>query len=170
MWAKPEGERVLLVGREDVGRFITAVYRFDAVQVLPLECAWDGRLVTATAGELSIAMTAGRRWALPPARLRPAWLTRWVEAPVARLALGVRTFGTSPTGVQEWYRADAYYPVVEARGSLAGADLGSRRGFSGPVGFGFSEPPRRPSIVEVRPLLVDRSGRLRGAVEPRGPG
>lgn len=28
------------------------------------------------------------------------------------------------------------------------------------AGFGFSEPPRRPALVKVRPLLEDRSGRL----------
>jgi hypothetical protein len=27
-------------------------------------------------------------------------------------------------------------------------------------GFGFSEPPATPSLTEVRPLLLDPSGRL----------
>jgi hypothetical protein len=29
-----------------------------------------------------------------------------------------------------------------------------------PVGVGFSEPPSRPSWVDVRPLLLDPSGHL----------
>jgi hypothetical protein len=87
-------------------------------------------------------------------------LTRWVEGPIARAAMGVRTYGESPTGVREWYRADEYRPLVAAEGSVAGADLGPMAPFATPAGFGFSEPPRRPALVKVRPLLEDPSGRL----------
>jgi hypothetical protein len=48
------------------------------------------------------------------------------------------------------------------RGSAAvdGVDLGDLRPVDPPVRFGFSDPPRRPSMVTVRPRLVDPSGRL----------
>jgi hypothetical protein len=36
-------------------------------------------------------------------------------------------------------------------------------------GFGFSEPPRFPSITEVRPLLADRSGRLDALIAADAP-
>ncbi len=67
--------------------------------------------------------------------------------------MGVRTYGVSPTGVREWYRARSYRRVVAGSASVAGADLGPLRPIDPRCGFGFSEPPRRPSIVAVRPHL-----------------
>lgn len=155
MWARPGGERTLLVGTRDVGELITAVYRFDRVEQVPLDWAWDGSTLCLRAGALELVMRAGRGWRIPFARLRSLPVVRWLEAPVAARLLGVRTFGTSPTGVFEWYRADRYQPVLEARASLDGADLGRLSRFEQPTGFGFSDPPRRSSVVRVRPVLVD---------------
>jgi len=160
MWAKPDGERVLLVGRPEVGDFISAVYRFDRVEQVPLDYRWDGPVLRVDGGALVLTMRTGRAWTIPLPRLRSLPAARWIEAPVARRLLGVRSFGISPMGVFEWYRADQYRAVVEGRASLAGTDLGSLSPFSSPTGFGFSEPPRRPSVVRVRPMLIDPTGSL----------
>ena len=160
MWARPDGERVLLAGRRDVADFITAVYRFDRVEIRPLECRWDGPTLRVDSGDLTVSMRCGRNWRIPFPRIRSLGAARRAEALVARHTLGVRTFGTSPTGVFEWYRADRYRRVVAARASLCGVDLGSVARFRSPAGFGFSEPPRWPSVVRVRPLLIDPSGDL----------
>jgi hypothetical protein len=160
MWARPDGERVLLAESRTAADFISAVYRFDRVEVTDVSSRFDGRSLSLTTSGLELAMQGGRGWRLPLRRARLPWFTRWVEGPLARLLLGVRTFGVSPTGVMEWYRAEAYRPVVTARAMVGGCDLGGWVPFHHPVHFGFSEPPRRPSIVLVRPLLVDPSGRL----------
>jgi hypothetical protein len=165
MWASPTGERVLLVARAEVGDFISAVYRFDRVEEVALECRWDGAALGVQGGDLALAMTAGRGWKIPLGRLRSRPAFRSVEALVARRLLGVRTLGTSPTGVFEWYRGDRFQRVLDAQASLAGGDLGSPSRFFRPAGFGFSEPPRRPSVVGVRPLLVDTTGELEQVVE-----
>lgn len=67
-------------------------------------------------------------------------------------------------------RADEYRPVVTGSASVGGADLGPLSDFDRPGRFGFSEPPRRPSIVVVRPRLVDPTGRLDRLFERMGPG
>ena len=141
MWGRPDGERVLLASSAAEADFITAVYRFDRVDVVPVRAR------------------AGRGWRLP-LRRRPAWFTRWVEGPVARAAMGVRTYGTSPTGVRQWYQAERSRPLVEATARLSGRDLGPLVHRWDPVRVGFTEPPRRPSWVDVRPLLEDPSGHL----------
>jgi hypothetical protein len=164
MWARPDGIRVLLVDRSEVKRFITAVYDFDLVQTVALSCAMDGDTLEVAAGGLRLAVEAGRRWRIPFAGLRRRSEFRPVEALMARIAVGVRTAGVSPTGVWEWYRADQYRRVVAARGSLDGVDLGRLVRFHQPARFGFSEPPRSPAVVRVRPLLEDRSGRLTAAL------
>jgi hypothetical protein len=153
MWARPDGERVLLAPTESVAAFIASVYRFDRVEVVAVCGFCDGRNLEVDAGPLSIRLVAGRGWSLPPAALRPAWWTRFVEGPIAGLSMGVRTYGVTPTGVREWYRADRWRPVLTGSATLDGVDLGAIGPVDRPCRFGFSEPPKRPSITEVRPLL-----------------
>lgn len=160
MWARPDGARVLLVDRRESAELITSVYRFDAVEVVPLRCRVDDALLSVDTDELRVTIQGGRRWPIPLRRLRSRPLVRPLEGLLARGLLGVRTWGVSPTGIEEWYRADEYRRVVAAEASLADQDLGRLRRFHEPARFGFSEPPRRPSMVRVRPLLHDPSGRL----------
>ncbi len=160
MWARPDGERVLLVPTPAAGAFVTAVYRFDRVEVVDVEAHSDGARLHVGAGALSLFLEAGGGWRLPFGRHRAPWFTRWVEGAVAAPLLGVRTYGVSPRGVHQWYRADEYRRLAHGRAEVAGADLGPLGPLEPPVRFGFSEPPRRPSAVRVRPLLHDPSGRL----------
>lgn len=160
MWAGPDGVRVLLVDRPEAVDLITAVYCFDVVEVVSLSCRMDDARLLVTVGGLRITMDGGRPWRIPLAGLRGRVELRPVEQLLARGLLGVRTWGVSPTGVWEWYRAEEYRRVVAAEAHLEGRDLGRVRRFHEPAGFGFSEPPRQPSMVRVRPLLHDPSGRL----------
>ena len=159
MWATPDGRRRLVAPSQAMADFVSAVYRFDDVLVTPLSAVVAGRSLVLTAPELRLELQAraGRGWPLPPA---PAWVTRYLAGPLAWRLLGVRTYGVTPTGVREWYRARWYRPLVEGRASVAGRDLGPLRPLDPAVGFGFSEPPRRPSMVWVRPLLHDPTGHL----------
>ncbi len=169
MWARPDDERRLVAPSPEVAAFVSAVYGFDRTDVTPLHATledWHLRLTVPERG-LELSLAAGRGWRIPFPR--PPWFTRWLEAPVARRLLGVRAYGVSPTGIREWYRADAYRPVVDAAATLHGRDLGPLRPLDPPVRFGFSEPPRRPSMVSVRPLLEDRSGALAALVPPLVP-
>lgn len=159
MWGRPDGERVLLASSAAEADFITAVYRFDRVEVVPVRARSVDGVLELSAGEVELRARAGRGWRLP-LRRRAAWFTRWIEGPVARVTMGVRTYGTSPTGVREWYQAERSRPLVEASARLEGRDLGPLVHRWDPVRVGFTEPPRRPSWVDVRPLLEDPSGRL----------
>jgi hypothetical protein len=154
MWAEPDGTRVLHAG-DRAARFVTAVYRFDRVVDGAVDARWDGRTLQVRFSGVELAFVVGRGVPFPP---RPAWVTRRVEAPLARRLMGVETFGTSPSGVQEWYRASRFHRVLSA--TSRGADLGAMAPVTPRCGFGFSEPPATPSLTEVRPLLLDPSGRL----------
>lgn len=164
MWAAPDGTRRLVAPDDRVAAFVSSVYRFDEVLVSPLTARVEGRSLDVDAPGLGLQLRAraGRGWPIPlPV---PAWFHQRVAGPVARRALGVETYGVSPTGVREWYRARWYRPVVEATASLGAEDLGGLAPLDPPVRFGFSEPPRRPSMVWVRPLLHDPSGGVARAV------
>lgn len=161
MWSEPGGVRVLYAPDDRVARFVTSVYRFDRLVVAPFSTRVDDRRVEVEVAGRRVLLEGGRRLPLPfPGGRRPRWITRWVEGPIARSALGVRTFGTSPTGVREWYQARHVRWVRAASGSVAGRDLGALTPVWPPVGVGFSEPPRRPSIVRVRTTLLDPTGRV----------
>ncbi|MCB1006751.1 MAG: hypothetical protein KDB35_21395 [Acidimicrobiales bacterium] len=158
MWASPDGTRTLWVADERIGAFISAVYRFDAVEVTDLVVEGDARRLTARADWFDLTLTGGRARPIP--FRRPAWFTRHVEGPIARAVMGVRTYGVSPTGVREWYRADAWRPVTGGHLTVRGEDLGAPGPVRPAAGFGFSEPPERPTITRVRPLLEDPTGAL----------
>lgn len=158
MWADPDGRRTLWVPDDRVGDFISAVYEFDAVEVTDLEVAGDPHHLVARAGWFDLELTGGRARPIPVRR--PAWFTRRVEGPIARAVMGVRTYGVSPTGVREWYRADAWHPVTGGHLTVRGEDLGTPGPVRPAAGFGFSEPPEKPTITRVRPLLEDPTGAL----------
>ena len=153
MWVRPDGRRLLVAGTQEGVDYVSAVYGFDEVVVGPLVVRLDRRFLFLRAAQLGVELhlTAGRALRLPWPR--PAWFTRWVEAPIARRVLGVRVYGVSPSGVREWYRAVSFRRVVAGWASLEGRDLGPLRPIDPPAGFGFSEPPRYPSMVGVHPLL-----------------
>lgn len=169
MWARPDGSRVLLADGPGTAAFVGAVYAFDEVRVVPFTVTRDERSLDLVAGSLQLSLRAGAGWRFPPLSLRPTWATRLVEAPIARLAMGVHAYGVSPAGVREWYRAVAWRPVVAGAASLDGAGLGELGPVDPPLGVGFSEPPRRPSMVLIRPLLEDPTGRLDRVLAAAGP-
>ncbi len=135
--------------------FVSAVYAFDRVLVTPLVVQADGHGLDLHAPDLGLELhlEAGRGWPIPAPRRRPRWFTRYLEAPIARRLLHVEAYGVSPSGVREWYQASRYRPVTAARATLGGLDLGSVGPLTPPLLFGFSEPPRRPSLVEVTTRL-----------------
>jgi len=151
MWARPDGTRVLLAPDDLTAEFVTSVYSFDEVLVVSFDVMSQPDHLRLSAGTVRLDLRAGATVIrLPP---RPLWFTRWVERPVARTVLGVRTWGTSPTGVQEWYQAVSCKFLRSASGSVDGEDLGAMAPLHPVCGFGFSESPRRPSMVRVRPVL-----------------
>lgn len=151
MWASPDGARTLFVPSEEAAAFVAGVYEFDAVEVMGFDVEADEHKLSVRFGDRALFFHARR--GLPIPVRRPAAFTRWVEGPIARRLLGVVTYGTSPTGVREWYRADRWRPLRAAVATVGGASLGPMQDLHPPCGFGFSEPPRRPAWVHVRPLL-----------------
>ncbi|MGH1492783.1 MAG: hypothetical protein ACRBK7_25885 [Acidimicrobiales bacterium] len=148
MWADPQGCRTLLAPTAAIADFITRIYDFDEVRVESVNVRSDGRTTTANGQALDLQLVGGRRWPIPIRR--PLAITRFIEAPIARTTMGVRTFGTSQKGAREWYQSNGWRWVSTGSASLEGRDLGPLVPFDDPMGVGFSEPPRRPSIVGVR--------------------
>jgi hypothetical protein len=155
MWAQPDGRRLLLASTVEAADYVSGIYGFDDVVVGPLKVELRGRFLHLRAPGLGLELhlTGGLGLLVPWPR--PAWFTRWVEGPIARRLLGVNTYGVSPSGVREWYRAVSLRRLVAGWASVDGRDLGRLGPIDPPAGFGFSEPPRFPTMVGVHPLLAD---------------
>ena len=157
MWASPDGARHLRVPSARALAFVSGIYAFDHAAVEPVVATVTPASVEVDAGDVGIHLTGGLARPIPFSGV--PGVTRWVQDPIARVTMGVRTYGKSPTGVREWYRAQMYRRVRTASGSVDGRDLGLLAPrIDPPVRFGFSEPPRRPSMVWLRPLLEYRNG------------
>jgi hypothetical protein len=150
----PDGTRLLIAPSDEVARFVASTYRFDWVDVAPVEVIRQPGRVAVVAGRLRADLIVGpRNWLgrllrTVPRRVAtaPAWAT--LVDPVVRAVLpGVRTRGSAGAGRREWYGAWDLHPLVSVTASWQEADLGTMAEVRPPVRFGFGSTPRRPSIV-----------------------
>ncbi|RPK54238.1 hypothetical protein EES43_29185 [Streptomyces sp. ADI96-02] len=151
----PDGERILLAPTRRIAEFVSATYRFERIDVLPVSVTADGPEWRVHAGPLRLWLRTGRRSALgllltavPAPLARSPYWAALCDVP-ARLMPGVRTRGSAGSGRREWYGARDHRPVREAGVVLDGTDLGGLAPLSPPVEFGFGSAPRGPSLVRV---------------------
>jgi hypothetical protein len=148
-----DGTRLLIAPSDEVARFVASTYRFDSVEVEPVEVTRQPGRLTVVAGQLRADLAVGPRgWlglllrAVPhPVATAPAWAA--LVDPLVRAVLpGVRTRGSAGAGRREWYGAWDLHPLVSVTASWRGRDLGAMADVCPPVQFGFGSTPRRPSI------------------------
>ena len=160
MLAEPDGTRVLLAPDEHVAEFVSTTYRFDRVQIGPvdveIERASDHPSWHVVAPGLEITFDVGRRPALGwllglvPEQLATAPVWARLTDPVARVVLrGVRTRGSAGNGRREFYGATDLHRVRALRGTWQGTGLGALAPVSPDPGFGFGSTPRRPSVTRI---------------------
>jgi hypothetical protein len=148
MWLDANDTRTLIASSDAAAEFITSIYSFDQVTVAALRVRSEASATNVATDQLSIDVAAGP---LRPVPLwRPLWVTRRIEAPIARRLLGVETYGTSPTGAREWYQTRGWRWARGGSAQLDGRDLGPVVELERPMNVGFSNPPRRASIVSVK--------------------
>ncbi len=165
MWADRAGSRTLLASSAAVAAFVGGVYRFERTEIVPTSVEVSSDAIRLRAGELELDASAGSPSALFALRPKPLRRSTWwvrVENALFRPLLGkwligggtrVRLYGTSPSGVKEWYCIDSYRPLQRARATIAGRDLGEATRLEPPAAFGFSEFPPQPALVECAPVL-----------------
>ena len=125
MWATPDRVRHLRVPSPRALEFVSRDLR--------LRCRGGDAPRRDRDGVVGRGACGCHRGRAPRGRARPIpfsmvpGVTRWIQDPLARLTMGVRTYGKSPHGVREWYRADSYRLVQRASASVDGVDLGPLR-------------------------------------------
>ena len=159
MLAEPDGRRVLLAPDEEVAEFVSTTYRFDRVEIGPVDVQVEGSGAGSwhvVAPGLDITFRVGRRpalgWLLRSVPRRLATAPRWARLtdPVARVVLrGVRTRGSAGNGRLEYYGATDLRQITELTGSWRGEDLARLAPVSPEPAFGFGSTPRRPSVTSI---------------------
>ena len=159
MLAEADGTRVLLAPDDAVADFVSTTYRFDRVEIGPVDVAIEPSEHASwhvVAPGLDITFRTGRRPALGwllrlvPGRLAtaPGWAR--LTDPVARVVLrGVRTRGTAGNERREYYGATDLHRITDLAGSWQHNDLGSLAPVSPEPGFGFGSTPVRPSVTSI---------------------
>ena len=153
MWIDETGLRTLIACTADAADFISSIYQFDQVRVTPLNVQSVGSVTIVRSEELDMRINGGRlRCLLPP---RPLAVTRYLEAPLARWLMGVETYGSTSTGVSEWYQARGWRRVSSATARWRSRDLGELVEDPRPIAVGFSNPPKLASIVPIK-VTIER--------------
>lgn len=156
MLERADGERLLLAPTTETADFISAMYTFDSVRLVPVEVRVAGPTWRITAGPLDLRFISGRR-RLPGLLLRvvpgalarrPAWaaLTDW---PARVLLPGVRTRGSAGAGRREWYGARDLRAIGAVSAAFEGTDFGGLAPVEPPVRFGFGSVPRMSGLTRV---------------------
>jgi hypothetical protein len=152
----PGGTRLLIAPSEEVASFVASTYRFDSVDIKPVEVIRQPGQLEVTAGQLRATMTvAGRSWLGMLLRVvprsvatAPAWSTL-VNPLVKAMLPGVRTRGSAGAGRKEWYGAWDHHRLESVAASWQGTDLGAMTDVFPPVRFGFGSAPRQPCVVRL---------------------
>ncbi|MDQ4010500.1 MAG: hypothetical protein M3228_07335 [Actinomycetota bacterium] len=152
----PDGTRLLIAPSVEIAHFVASTYRFDSVEVGPVEVIRQPGRLEVAAGQLRATMTVGRRgWlgmllrAVPrPVATATAWAT--LVDPLVRAVLpGVRTRGSAGAGRKEWYGAWDHHRLRSVTASWRETDLGSMTDVFPAVRFGFGSAPRQPCVVRL---------------------
>jgi hypothetical protein len=152
----PDGTRLLIAPSDEVATFVAGTYRFDSVEVKPVDVIREPGRLEVVAGQLRVTMTVGcRSWlgmllqAVPRSvATAPAWVAL-VDPFVAAMLPGVRTRGSAGAGRKEWYGAWDHHRLASVVAIWSGTDLGAMTDVFPPVRFGFGSAPRQPSIVRL---------------------
>ena len=151
MWAKPDGARVLLSPSQKHADYVSALYNFEEVHIVPIEVIRQSKSIEIKAAPLDIKLHWGMEFGLSIPR--PRWFISTVEQWFAKVFFGTSTHGLTCNGLREWYCIYSLSRIKHASAVCDGVDLGNLSNFEINACFGFSEPPKKPSSVRLRSII-----------------
>tara|TARA_B100000902_G_scaffold57792_1_gene64738 strand:- start:13593 stop:14165 length:573 start_codon:yes stop_codon:yes gene_type:complete len=155
MWARPDGTRILMSPSKAHADYVSSLYTFEEINVVPIDIERQKRGVSVNAGDLSVSMTWSRGLSFPIPR--PLWFISTVEHFFANLFFGTKTFGHACNGLREWYCIQSLSKLNRASASNGKYDFGKMSDFQTSACFGFSDPPKKPSSVRVNSIIENKN-------------
>ena len=151
MWADPNGNRTLLSPSEKHAEYVSSLYSFEEIRIVPVDVKIDGKSISVKADAFSVYMSWGFRFPLPFPR--PLWFISSVENFFAKTLFGTRTHGIANNGREEWYSIRSISWLKGASAIVSGDNLGAMSSRTESSCFGFSEPPIRPAAVSLSSII-----------------
>jgi hypothetical protein len=151
MWADPNGNRTLLSPSEKHAEYVSSLYSFEEIRIVPVDVKIDGKSISVKADDFSVSMSWGFRFPLPFPR--PLWFISSVENFFAKTLFGTRTHGIANNGSEEWYSIRSISWLKGASAIVSGDNLGAMSSRTESSCFGFSEPPIRPAAVSLSSII-----------------
>ena len=151
MWAKPDGARVIHSPSQKHADYVSALYNFEEVPLVPIEVIRQSKSIEIEAPPLNIKLHWGMEFGLPIPR--PRWFISTVEQWFAKAFFGTSTHGLTCNGLREWYCIYSLSKIKHSSAVCEGVDLGNPSNFEISACFGFSEPPKKPSSVRLRSII-----------------
>ena len=151
MWADPNGNRTLLSPSEIHAEYVSSLYSFEEIRIVPVDVKIDGKSISVKADDFSVYMSWGFRFPLPFPR--PLWFISSVENFFAKTLFGTRTHGIANNGSEEWYSIRSISWLKGASAIVSGDNLGAMSSRTESSCFGFSEPPIRPAAVSLSSII-----------------
>ena len=151
MWAKPDGNRVLLSPSEVHAEYVSELYNFETVIITKIDVERNRRGFSLSGGGLSIRVSWGLSLPLP--FWRPLWFIASIENFFGGILFRTKTHGRTKNDRKEWYAVKSISRVIMAEASLDGDNLGEKKKFQTTACFGFSEPPSMPASVTLKSYI-----------------
>ena len=152
MWAKPDGQRVLIAPSKEIADYISAMYSFDKILIQEISTIENDRTLTLNCESMKLNFSWSKGLRIPIKRSLLFIAT--VELFIARIFFSTKTHGITRNGRKEWYAIDRLSKLKSAQAQIADQDLGQMAPIEAPCKFGFSEAPKKPSSCEVRTHIL----------------
>lgn len=151
MLAKPDGTRILFAPSKEHADYVSSLYSFEEVRVIPINVERGTNKIKVEADDLVVNMEWIGGIILPFPR--PRWFIAKIENLFAGFIFGTKTYGITNNGRKEWYCVKKISKIRCATAELGEENLGEMSDFQINACFGFSEPPRKPSSIRVTSMI-----------------
>ena len=148
MWAKPNGERVLIAPNKEISEFITKLYDFDKIIISEFNIEENSNHLIVKANEINCELKWSKGIQIP--FNRPLWLISSIEYVFGLIFFKTKTHGITKNKKQEWYAVNRISKLNSIKITINGNDLGDMTKFEPKASFGFSEPIRKPAAISLK--------------------
>ena len=152
MWVTPNQKRILVCGDEKIASYISSMYTFEEVAIQPVSIVQNPNGLQIQTNTIEISLEWSKGFTIP--FRRSLFFIKNVESWFAKVFFKTKTYGITNNHRQEWYMINHLSKVIQCEGYMNNESLGTLSNIDETCGFGFSDPPRKPSSVLVKTHIL----------------
>ena len=152
MWVTPNQERILICDDEKIAAYISSMYTFEDVTIQPISIEQKPTGLHVQTNSIDLSLKWNKGFTIP--FRRSLFFIQNVETWFAKIFFNTKTYGITNNHRKEWYMINHLSKVIECEGYMNDETLGTLSNIDETCGFGFSDPPRKPSSVLVKTHIL----------------